>query len=76
MNVDLTNSEIKVLVEEFNAMLDEGITRAPSLKDPSIVLEIKPLLKKLLIAGLKSGAIKLPACFTGDQELIDAATGT
>ena len=71
--ITLTDGEVKVLVEEMNGMVDDGVQVINSLVDATKFIEVRPFLRKLLVAGLKSGALKLPTCFTGDQELMDAA---
>ena len=68
IKVELDEKQYRTLVDSLNEAAD--LTRAAGFELPEHVYR---LLKQLLVQGLKAGWTKLPACFTGDDELMDAA---
>jgi len=74
-SVILNRAEIKVLVEIMNNFLaqDREEVYSHPARHPIFVLEVRPFIRKLLVAGLMSGDIDLPSCFSGDEVLVKAA---
>jgi len=73
--VTLNRAEVKVLVNIMNNFLDQErdeVYSNPALT-PIFVLEVRPFLKKLLVAALMSGDMEIPRCFAGDETLLKAA---
>ena len=70
-SVKFTNAEMRLLIEDLNRYCDAGMYQV--INDRGETVEVRSMLKKILIAALYTGAAKLPSCFTGDQELMDAA---
>jgi hypothetical protein len=69
--LELEKNELDMFVDGLNVFLDMGLEKMPTSKGDLVV--IRKLLKKLFVAGLESGDMKLPECFTGDKELMAAA---
>lgn len=69
--VKFTNPELRLIIEWCNQLLDAGFFEL--VNDRGQVVDTRGMLKRVLVAALKSGASQLPSCFTGDQELMDAA---
>ena len=66
--INIDQEQYRTLVDSMN--MTEDVCRMDGTPVPD---HMRQLLKTLLIAGLKAGWSKLPVCFTGDKELMDAA---
>lgn len=70
-DIPFTNAEMRILIEDLNRYLDAGHFQL--INDRGEVVDTRDMLKRVLVAALKSGASQLPLCFRGDQDLMDAA---
>ena len=69
--LELSKDELDMFVDGLNTFLDMGLEVMPTSEGGTV--SVRKTLKKFFIAGLESGDLKLPACFTGDKELMEAA---
>jgi hypothetical protein len=74
MRLSLTRAEAKVLLQHFNSLADRNIRRQIRIEgDQRYVVDVRRFIRKLLVAGLKSGDLELPPCFRGPEYLRLAA---
>lgn len=72
--VELFKDETQLVVDILNSYLDDDIDVLHTKWGRAV--SVKALLRRVLIAGIKSKQIQLPACFQGDEELLEAAGRT
>jgi hypothetical protein len=62
--VSLTRAEFKVLLRRLNTLADLGQVNEVIVEgDDLTIAPIRPLIRKLVKAGLRSRDLRLPACF-------------
>lgn len=67
MRVSLSRAEVKVLLQHYNSLADRQIrTQVKVEGDKRYELNVRSFLRKLLIAGIKDGCVKVPPCFSGN----------